>query len=309
MENKIPEKDAKLLWGKGAALCSMEDCRVLLVAKASKAIPSQHVLLGECCHIVADKKGGPRGVNSMPMKERKHYPNLILLCRPHHKIIDTDPKEWSVKRLHKIKSAHEKWVAEKFVPEMSLAGQFYRARVDEVTDGFWLKKWNSISDHALRGSIPDAVVTGINRFGDNIFKANWPGEKVGLEKAMKNLARRSNDFLTHYMTRAESRHSGTTWWWVEDKSWKNSGLMPEARWKEEKLAGVWRDESAALLRNLVVALNAFAKAVRDHLLPGYFFARGNFTIVDALGLTNEEHPVHYLPKTYVSVNWPRKKKK
>ncbi len=308
MASTIPEKDAKLLWGKGAALCSIKSCRTPLVAEASKAVPSHHVLLGECCHIVADKEGGPRGDSPLSMKERKHYPNLILLCRPHHKAIDGDPDAWSVKRLHKIKSAHEKWVAAQFVPENSLAGQFYQARVAEVTDGYWLKRWNSVSDHALRGSIPGAVVTGINKFCHNAFRADWPGEKVELERAMKNLAKRSHDFLTHFMTRAETRQAGVTLWWVEDKSWKNSGLRPEARGQQEKLAGIWQNESAILLRNLVVALNAFAKAVRADLTPGYFFARGNFTIVDSLGVTNDEDSVDYLPKTYGAVNWPRKKK-
>jgi hypothetical protein len=57
----ISEKDQKILWGKAAGRCSMPDCLKKLVLEASKSIPSQNILFGMNCHIVAEAENGPRG--------------------------------------------------------------------------------------------------------------------------------------------------------------------------------------------------------------------------------------------------------
>jgi hypothetical protein len=63
------------------------------------------------CHIVARRKGGPRSRRISP-KEVDDYKNLILLCPYHHKLVDDQPKEYTVKALRRIKRKHEDWVDE-----------------------------------------------------------------------------------------------------------------------------------------------------------------------------------------------------
>ncbi|MGH3561088.1 MAG: hypothetical protein ACRDTN_04610 [Mycobacterium sp.] len=41
------------------------------------------------------------------------YDNRILLCRVHHRIIDEQPHEYTVKKLRELKSRHEQWVRER----------------------------------------------------------------------------------------------------------------------------------------------------------------------------------------------------
>ncbi len=69
------------------------------------------VNVGEICHIKAENEGGPRYDLTQTEDERRDYPNLILMCGVHHKIIDTDMDSYTVERLQQIKKVHEQcWV-------------------------------------------------------------------------------------------------------------------------------------------------------------------------------------------------------
>src|SRR5215204_5180030 len=63
---------------------------------------------GFIAHIVAETPGGPRGdpVRSPALADEPA--NLMLLCHPHHKLIDVDEKDdYPEQRLLDIKAAHE----------------------------------------------------------------------------------------------------------------------------------------------------------------------------------------------------------
>jgi len=86
--------------------CSHPSCQESLLGRET-------VNLSEICHIEALNPGGPR-YNSDPTiedKDRNDYPNLMLLCKNHHGIIDeTDAASnplYSVIQLKAMKQAHE----------------------------------------------------------------------------------------------------------------------------------------------------------------------------------------------------------
>ncbi len=88
--------------------CSHPDCQEVLLGRES-------VNLSEICHIEALNKGGPR-YNADPSitdKQRNDYPNLLLLCKNHHGIIDEKNSAgtplYSVAQLKAMKQAHEDW--------------------------------------------------------------------------------------------------------------------------------------------------------------------------------------------------------
>lgn len=88
--------------------CSHPDCQELLLGRKS-------VNLSEICHIEALNPGGPR-YNAAPAitdKQRNDYPNLMLLCKNHHGIIDEEDANgkplYSVAQLKAMKQAHEDW--------------------------------------------------------------------------------------------------------------------------------------------------------------------------------------------------------
>lgn len=62
---------------------------------------------GIICHICARSQGGPRYDPKQTDEQRHHFDNLILLCGRHSKVIDSEPKLYTVKRLHEMKDAHQ----------------------------------------------------------------------------------------------------------------------------------------------------------------------------------------------------------
>lgn len=66
----------------------------------------------QIAHIVAAKRNGPRFIR-MPEEERKSFSNLILLCIPHHTLVDKiEPEKYSIELL-------QEWKAQREGPEIS----------------------------------------------------------------------------------------------------------------------------------------------------------------------------------------------
>jgi hypothetical protein len=67
------------------------------------------VNLGERAHIVGatDATRSPRGDADLPLAERQDADNLMLLCRPHHRVIDRLIAEHTVEGLRRMKREHE----------------------------------------------------------------------------------------------------------------------------------------------------------------------------------------------------------
>jgi len=72
------------------------------VTAEGKAAPA-----GEAAHIIGEKQAGPRGKSIFGPTERNSYFNLILLCPTCHTLIDKDPAEYPVEKLHMLKASHE----------------------------------------------------------------------------------------------------------------------------------------------------------------------------------------------------------
>ena len=70
-------------------------------------------VVGEECHIVSGAQNGPRHDPNFPTLEVDELPNLILLCRIHHKLIDDQSETYPTDLLRGMKANHEKWVEEK----------------------------------------------------------------------------------------------------------------------------------------------------------------------------------------------------
>jgi hypothetical protein len=64
-------------------------------------------LVGEVCHIKGKKPDAARYDPAQTPAARNDYDNLILLCAPHHKVIDDDEEAYTVERLRKMKADHE----------------------------------------------------------------------------------------------------------------------------------------------------------------------------------------------------------
>jgi hypothetical protein len=121
-------------------------------------------VVGDECHIIAQGNTGPRAV-PLPPEEVDDYPNLILLCRTHHKQVDDQPGTFTPMKLRDLKTAHERWVHETLG---SLVAQGQSAHSNNETSagtGWW----------GTRESLPNYLTS------DQIFSARlsdaFPGSR------------------------------------------------------------------------------------------------------------------------------------
>lgn len=110
------EKTIRRLFALSGNRCAFPGCSLPLVESAG-------TVTGEICHIKAKGKGGPRYDGSQTDEERHAFENLILLCRRHHKVVDSAPDIYSAEALQEVKAIHE-----------SVAG-----RPEQAADGFFAK--------------------------------------------------------------------------------------------------------------------------------------------------------------------------
>lgn len=88
-------------------------------------LAAENVVLGDICHIKAQRPDGPRYDENQPEDQRHAFENLVLMCKPHHKIIDTDFRSYTVERLTEIKAEHEaKCGRDQLASDDKLASQF-----------------------------------------------------------------------------------------------------------------------------------------------------------------------------------------
>lgn len=295
------QKDLKILWGKAAGRCSMPECRRQLASDASEVVPSKAILLGENCHIVAEKSKGPRGKSTLTLEDRNRYPILILLCANHHTVIDQDPTSWPIELLHQIKSDHELWVETQLAAiEETEITRYYSEIINRTTEELMLDRWTWISGNAFRCILVEDFVDGINAFCELTNRAIWPSGYDEVQEAITNLSDHLYKYLHHFMSRARyvEGANGGAGHFREDKSWKKIWREDYDEYAEQSTK--WERRSIDMLANVVVALNEFAHAVRESLKPSYFLYEGKFTFIDSLGMTTDGFTsAYYIPDTYV----------
>ena len=94
------------LWIRTGGRCSFRGCNKNL---QRDGLTLQETNLANIAHIVAASLDGPRGNDLMPLKERAEIQNLMLVCRDHHKLIDSNETRdrYPKKLLLEMKNEHE----------------------------------------------------------------------------------------------------------------------------------------------------------------------------------------------------------
>jgi hypothetical protein len=100
----VSPKTRSVLWGKGAGRCYY--CNVSLIGDLIAG--NEDANFGFVAHIVGEKETGPRGDKIRSPQLEDDVSNLMLMCYPHHKLIDVDEIDaYPEQRLLDMKRGHE----------------------------------------------------------------------------------------------------------------------------------------------------------------------------------------------------------
>ena len=288
----VGEKDIKILWGRAMGRCSMPDCRKKLLVDASEHSPSRTTVVGDNCHIVGEKASSPRGHSALSPEDRDRYPNLILLCREHHKIIDDDHSAWPIERLHQIKGDHEVWVEGLVVSEEDdPIRQVYVDLANRATEELWLRRWLSVAEMVLADTLPIAFHDDARQFVIDVHRTVWPGTYPALEAECVNLADRVAAFLDTF-EKCVAPYDGLLK--LDRQRFGGARSTPESL----AVHNTWQAACNRLLMNVTHALNVFAAQVRKDLQPTYFISEGKFFVYDSLGVMSDLESRAYFPGGY-----------
>lgn len=274
----IETKTRKMLWGRAASRCAFPGCRTELFYDLSET--DDPALIGEECHIVARKASFTRGNSPLSTEQRDKYNNLILLCRNHHKVVDSTDDPYSVDVLKAMKSTHEEWVRN------SLAGyDASRQREGEIAAGY-VERWELLADldgwenwatglmsHGHPG-IPVRRLKKLEGLRDWMFRRIWPPSQRGLEAAFETFRRVLGDLINVLRDHGHQRDDEDGLWELEKRHKRIEGWDSQAYRALSLQFEFAVDLVQDLALELTRAANLVCDEVRRGLIPSYRLDQG-----------------------------------
>jgi hypothetical protein len=196
----ISDRDRKILWARSGNKCSI--CRASLVVEKTANDPA--AIVGDEAHIVARSPGGPRA-GLLEESQLDTYENLILLCKVDHKAVDDQPNEYTVERLHTIKSQHQAWVRQALGRESFPSETELRLVPDPALGPVQLALlasgravWEVISNaHSFRrGSLPDDSDPECSDLADEFLDdaTEWGEASQVVSDSVRSIRRAEREF-------------------------------------------------------------------------------------------------------------------
>lgn len=184
----------------------------------------------EIAHIRAISPGGPRYEESMSEPQRNSFENLILLCHPHHAIIDGPGwREFPVKLLEEWKAAHEKagraelskltGITEQRLQEIVIdAFESSTKRVENALAKFEQMDWEAakllrsmldqLANLRLNVLLDEGIVNQLARAADELHYSMDEGIVVQLASAVHDLKPTLDEGVVNQLARAADSLSG-----------------------------------------------------------------------------------------------------
>jgi len=277
----ILQSHIKILWGRAASRCAFPDCKIQLTQDSQST--SKSFSIGEQAHIVAKESNHLRGDSILTPDERDSYDNLILLCPSHHTIIDKNPQDYPVEKLHSLKTDHELWVEQNLSQTVDLNQQardiIYTSLIDSAVEFCHFSQWKNWTFRPLL-PIPQWSSELIKNFEDfrvKVLKTDFPGTLTELESSVKTLS-----ILLYNATQVFYKH-------CEIKKDSNGNLfyegvqfykIPKHDTDQYRKLGQefddWVEECHQLIIDATKAANWFREVVRRDINPMFFATEGKF---------------------------------
>jgi hypothetical protein len=242
-------------------------------------------IVGEECHVVARELDGPRGTSNLSEDERDEYCNLVLLCSIHHKIIDSNPAQYTADRILAIKHDHESWIRgslPSFSPSSQRQDETYAYIVDEWVRLADLENWNRWTSWLLSagGTTTKERIDALDKLRLFLFSRVWPGKHPSLEAALGTFNRVLADLLNTYKMNSEPRllfntELQVTRYHKQVREWNPALYRAALKQYETALNMV-----ALLTFELARAANLVCDHIRECLLPDYRIREGHLLITE-----------------------------
>jgi hypothetical protein len=257
----------------------MPECRRQLVEDASET--DDPTLVGENCHIVADKDDGPRGDPTMSVEDRNRYANLILLCCTDHKIIDDQVANWPVERLKDLKREHETWVKQALGldPASLRDDTVYAGYVDHWEKLAHVDGWKAWSSYVLGSGQPRMarqLDSDLEELRAWLVGRIWPERYPSLEAAFGNFGLVLQDFQEMFREHAEPMGNQAMLW--TRKFYRVAEGDPKRHADLVQAYEAHVDIVSDLMLELTRAGNLICDEVRRHLSPSYRINEGRLMV-------------------------------
>jgi hypothetical protein len=281
-------------------------CKKELVMDATET--DDPAVIGEECHIVAQKPDGPRGDSPLTPEQRDKYNNLIVLCNVDHKIIDDQPSHYTVDHLMAKKKEHELWVKETlgFDSQKQHDSEVVAGYVEEWAERVKLDQWNVLISWLLSAGQPSLRVDMVNALEDVrpwLLSRIWPDGYVELRDAFLNFRLVTQDLCDVFMRHAAELPYG---------KWQTEKFYKIREWDEERYRALAKQFHAhvALVEDLALELtraaNYICDEVRSTLMRSYRINEGALLIEGGpfMDFSFKTYRVEYRGKERVRLPYP-----
>ncbi len=254
----------KVLWGRPGGRCAI--CKRLLVLDAGVGGDDLSII-GDEAHIIGRKETFTRGdYDSLTPEERDEYANLILLCKNDHKLIDDQPAQYTVERLHQIKTEHETEIRTGWTSDDERHQQddeIYASYIDDWAKRSELDRWVAISSWLDSDDAPmvsKAWYDSARDVGPWVLSRIWPGRYRRLEEALVNYAHVLRDMLEVFNRHIDQEYHATDWL-------RTRKFYQTDEWDQAKYFALGKkyDDHVTLVCDLFLELTRAANYVCDYV--------------------------------------------
>ena len=301
----IPLRDQKLLWIKSGNMCAFTDCRRQLAIEVDQSGGTS--IVSQEAHIVADSEDGPRGTSPLSQQERNSYPNLILLCLEHHKIVDDHSDTFTVDSLLAMKTAHEQWFSSLRSPADTRRDAQELLMIDILEE--WehradIEGWPDWMSTFLRYhlSIDTVILTRLRELDLWLYTRAWPDVYPVLLRAFENLRRIASTLVMVIECAFDRREDGKAREYVPDHKRR---LLEQGQYEASTAEASWiRDLVGDLALELTRAANWVLDEVRLSVDPRYQNALGVLIVEREEGLSSRFYKARYRPEEVIGSELP-----
>lgn len=184
----------KKLFGLSGNKCAFSDCEQDLIT-------TDEVIVADICHIEGEMPNSPRYNSKKSTEELDDFPNLILMCKTHHKVIDDREDIFTVEKLLEIKAKHEeKYSSNLYQVSDAVLDKFLKIEVTQQP--VHLGSGDQIVTQTGDVNIEITSIDETGKLFQLLFERNFPKLRAEAERAARESV---EDYCKTFMNSAKQK--------------------------------------------------------------------------------------------------------